>query len=105
MKFQFSNQSGLHGREVRTPLVRFAYAPRNEDGLREYILVFEGRIPTADEEPDLYRDATISGEGDELSLRYDRLEEEVMLLTREADNRFRDEHPEIVSANEAFVLE
>lgn len=106
MRFEFSGKSGLNGRKVQLPIDRFAYVPKSEEGLQEYIFGYNQRIPTQTEEPDLYREAKVSQNNpDEVILRYDGLDEMVFLLTIEEDNKFRAQNPDVVSQNELFKLE
>ncbi len=107
MKFQFSEQSKLHGREVRNPIDGFAFVPYSEEGFKEYIFVYENApVPGPKQEPDLYRDAEVTRHADdEIELKFEGLEVAVMLLSKSADKRFRQEHPELVAANELFVIE
>ena len=107
MKFQFSEQSKLHGRAVRNPIDGFAFVPYSEEGFQEYIFVYDSiPVPGPEQEPDLYKDAEVTRHADdEIELKFEGLEVAVMLLSRDADNRFRKEHPETVAENEMFVIE
>lgn len=109
MRFNFGGASSLHGRHVLSgELARVSYVPKAEDGFEEYVLAFLQSVPTAAEEPELYADATQVDEQTypgEVHLTYDGLRSKVILLTVEADNRFRNEHPEVVAQNELFTID
>ena len=106
MNFEFSKKSKLYGRTVFTPVDRFSYVPVSEEGLTEYILAFKDKVPTAKDEPELYQGSEVEDDaGDEVSLRYPGLDEMVVLLTIEADERFRTENPELVAKNEMFRID
>lgn len=106
MKFEFSKQSKLHGRTVNEPMVRYSHVPKNEDNNIEHIFVYDKSIPSPELEPALYDGATVLVEHtEEIQLRYNGLNEVVMLLTRKADNKFREEHSELVAQNEMFRID
>lgn len=107
MRFRFGKQSGLSGRIIRQEIARFSYVPKNEDKRPEYIFAYHGRIPSSTDEPDLFRDSiTVRRDGDnEVELNYQGIEDVVLLLTIDADDTFRKEHPDIVSQNELFAIE
>ena len=107
MKFQFSEQSKMYGRTVHNPIDGFAFVPFSEEGFREYIFVYDrAPVPGPADEPDLYAGAEVKTfNDDEAELRFDALEVAVMLLSRAADERFRQENPELVAQNELFVIE
>ncbi len=107
MKFQFEEKSKLHGRILRREVSRFSFVPKNESGLREYVLVYNERIPGPEDEPELYAGASfaeVDERTSEVFLHYDGLEEEIMLTTLDADNQFRKDNP-IVVEQELFMLE
>ncbi|MBI4140205.1 hypothetical protein HY485_00040 [Candidatus Woesearchaeota archaeon] len=106
MNFQFGGASKLFGRKIYLPIDRFAYVPKSEEGLQEYIFAYKTRVPTPNEEPDIYRNAQVSQNNpDEVTLRYECLNEIVLLLTIASDDNFRTENSELVSKNEAFKVE
>jgi hypothetical protein len=106
MQFQFSEQSGLHGRQILRRIDRFAFVPKSEKGQKEYIFAYRDRVPAPTEEPYLYAGAKIeSVSPDEVTLSFDGLTEVVMLLTISADDKFRKENPEMVAANEMFRID
>ncbi len=106
MKFIFSQQSGLYGRNLVQSIDRIAYVPSSEEGIQEYIFAYENEVPDALKEPELYRGAMVSANGsDEVQLRYDGLNEMVILLTLKADDVFRKENAKLVEQNELFRIE
>jgi hypothetical protein len=106
MRFEFSEKSGLHGRKLNLPIDRFAYVPQSEIGMKEYIFGYNVKVPTAIDEPELYRDAEVSSDKpNEVVLKYGALDEMVILLTLESDNAFRAANAELVSQNELFKIE
>ena len=91
---------------IQKPFERFSFVPVSEEGKREYIFAYRDNIPSKSEEPGLFNRAIIiRQESDEVELHYANIEEIVLLLTLDADDRFRREHPDLVSQNELFMLE
>lgn len=106
MKFKFSQKSKLYGRKVHHKIDRFAYVPVSEEGMQEYIFGYKARVPRASDEPELYRDANLLKEApDEVILNYDGLDEMVILITLDADDKFRAENADLVSKCELFKIE
>ncbi|MBI5332925.1 MAG: hypothetical protein HZB65_05095 [Candidatus Aenigmarchaeota archaeon] len=107
MKFEFGPRSGLSGRRVNTDVTRIVYAIDTVEGdCPEYILAFSDRIPTSEEEPDLYEGAIVEITGvEETTLRYAHTNEIVLLLTVKADDLYRKYHSEIVGANELLRID
>ena len=95
----------LHTR-LKSDVVRLSYVPKNELGMEEYVLVFEDSIPDETREKRLYNKATrIEKHKNETSLFFDNINTEVILLTKEGDDNFRREYPEIILKNEAFMID
>jgi len=92
----------LKNRRIQGEVARFAYVKKNERGREEYVLVFNGHVPGPSEESRLYKDAEIKDRRDEVLLTYPGLNTEVILTTLEADDKFREEHPEEILAYETF---
>ena len=105
MRFQFEEQSELYGRILRKRIDRFSFVSHNERGLAEYIFCYKKRIPTRKQEPDLFRGANVAEKEDNVLLTYEDINEEVILTTLKADDRFREEHLDIVSQNESFRID
>ena len=106
MKFRFGDQSPFKGIRLNSNMSRFSYVPKSEEGVPEYILVFDEKLPTPIDEPQLYASANPEfDEFDEIVLHYPHTDAIVVLLTEEADNKFRQENAETISANELFVIE
>ena len=106
MRFEFSPRSRLYGRKVVNAIDRIVLAQDPSAGQKfEYIFCYRNEIPTKEEEPYLYKDAKVEGSDDKKKLSYPNLDEVVMLLTIEADERYRREHPKIIFANELFKIE
>ena len=103
--FEFGGKSGLHGRRVYTPVDRISFVPQSEEGLVEYILAYRKQIPTPTQEPDLYGGAEIKQHPGEVALHFPGLAEIVILLTLEADDEFRKQHPNLVANNELFRVD
>jgi hypothetical protein len=97
MKFQFSKFSQLHGRRLEKEIVRYSFIPHNEEGLHEHVFVYNGEIPSPQDEPDLYRGASVKKEGNSAELRYQGLEEIVELIGLIEDNEFRKQHPDLIA--------
>jgi hypothetical protein len=108
MKFEFGDASKLRGRKVNSPVDRFSYIPRSaDDGFEEYILAFR-ELPPEEAEPDLFKGATADKTTypGEVWLTYDGLgDTRVIMLTLEADDRFRLNNPGLVAQNELFRLD
>jgi len=106
MKFQFGELSKLHGRKLRREIIRYSFVPSNELGLREHVLVYDGKIPSSQEEPDLYKGASISNmEDNSVELQYAGLEEIVELIGLKEDDEFREKHPDLIAKNELFRVD
>ncbi|MDP1728651.1 MAG: hypothetical protein Q8L27_00425 [archaeon] len=103
--FQFGPRSKLYGRRILTPFDRLVIASDPEAGQTlEWIFCYKNKVPTRKEEPLLYKGANVEGPSDEKTLSYRGLDEVIMLLTIEADERFRKEHPEVVAKHELFKI-
>ncbi len=95
MKFQFGKTSKLYGREVFNSVDRISYVPKSEEGLKEYILVYNNQVPTKEEEPDLYEGANVNVESDGTTILDYNIDEIVLLLTIAADDEYRKEKPDL----------
>lgn len=104
MKFQFSKFSQLYGRKLEKEIIRYSFIPHNEQGLHEHVLVYRDKIPSSNEEPDLYRDALVKIEGNSAELKYFGLEEQVELIGLKEDDEFRKGHPDLI-ARELFKID
>ncbi len=106
MKFEFNKQSKLYGRKVYQSMDRVAFVPFSEEAMHEYIFAYQNEVPDSNKEPDLYRGAIVSANGsDEIQLRYDGLDEMIILITLQADDEFRKENAKLVEQNELFRIE
>ncbi len=106
MKFEFGYQSRLHGRPVTKPIDRISFVPQSEEGLIEYIFAYKDKIPDDFDEPKLYHGAVVNNVGPkEKKLVYPGIDEVIIMLTLEEDNRFRAENPKVVDENELFKIE
>jgi len=106
MKFQFGKRSQLYGRKLEREIVRYSFVLYNEEGFREHVLVYDGEIPSDQEEPDLYRGAVIvTKDGNSAELKYLELEDEVVeLIGSKEDDEFRKQHPNLI-ARELFRID
>ena len=101
----FSGGCGLNGRKVFTPIDRYCRVHDTDSGKIEHIFCYEKEIPTSEDEPRLYDCANVSEEEGAIVLSYDGVDEEIWLMTIEADDLYRLEHPDIVAKNEVFRID
>lgn len=106
MKFRFGGRSRLFNRRVFCDYDRIVYAPLSDDGLEEYILSISDALPNPDQEPDLFRDAEVVKPSQGIvELKYLDLGVKVVLTTVEADDCYREKHPDIIQRLELFRVD
>lgn len=106
MKFQFGGKSRLFNRRVFCDYDRIVYAPLSDDGLEEYILSISSALPDSDQEPDLFRDAEVVKPTQGIvELKYPELGVKVVLTTIEADDGYREKHPDLIQRLELFRVD
>ena len=105
--------------KLRVKPTRVAYATIGERGLPEYILTYEGRVPTSVEEPELFG---IPHEEDvkhkithnlnhlnpyveptEIWLKYQKAT--VIMISKKLDDEFRKENKDLIGRIEALYIE
>ncbi len=99
--------------ELRVRPTRVAYVPKDEGdasigerGLPEYVLVYEGELPTPEDEPELFampHDVDVKKPAREIWLKYPGAT--VILISEGEDDRFREENPDLIERVEALYLE
>ncbi|MFH0837494.1 MAG: hypothetical protein V1870_05160 [Candidatus Aenigmatarchaeota archaeon] len=94
-----------YGIDIRVPFDRYCHCLDGDREVVGHIFCYREKIPTAEDEPELYNGAKISEEDGAVILRHHGFNEEVWLMTVEADDLYRMEHPEIIAKNEKLRID
>ena len=89
---------------LNTQPSRVTYVAEGENGLPEFIFAYPSDLPTTESEPELSAIPHEEEKGPgEIKLRYKLAT--VILISEEADNKFRDEHEDLIDEIETLYIE